>query len=82
MGGAEFYVGNVGSVWRGSTAILAASSGGSEGLVVELLKRGADWKARNESGEDSLYLASCYGHVDIATVLMYCGCDPTPEVIT
>ena len=60
----------------GDTAILSASQGGSEGLVVELLKRGADLKARNEHGSDALWIASCYGHVAVATILLARGCDP------
>ena len=63
-------------VCRGTTAIHAASMGGSEGLVVELLKRGADLKARNEYGCDALFLASWQGHVAIATILLVRGCDP------
>ena len=74
--GEEFYVDNGPWVGQGTTAILAASLGGSEGLVVELLKRGADWRARDEYGEDSLWLASWKGHVAVATVLLGRGCDP------
>jgi Ankyrin repeats (3 copies) len=74
--GEEFDVVDDRYVDRGETAILAASQGGSEGLVVELLKRGADWKARDEYGCDALFLASCYGHVVVATVLLGRGCDP------
>ena len=69
-GGEEFDAGNGRSVWRGDTAILAASLGGSEGLVVELLKRGADWKARDVYGQDSLFSASAQGHVAVATILL------------
>jgi len=75
-GGEVFRVGDDRCVCRGTTAILAASLGGSEGLVVELLKRGADWKARDEYGQDALYLASANGHVAVATVLLGRGCDP------
>ena len=63
-------------VHRGYSAILAASVGGSEGLVVELLKRGADLKARDVYGCDSLYMASREGHVAVATILLGRGCDP------
>ena len=79
-GGEDFEVGDDGYVHRyllpGDTAILAASQGGSEGLVVELLKRGADWKARSEDGEDALFLASFAGHIAVATILLGRGCDP------
>ena len=44
--------------------------------MVELLKRGADLKARNVLGEDALFLASAYGHVAVATILLGRGCDP------
>ena len=44
--------------------------------MVELLKRGADLKARNEGGSDSLWLASRYGHVAIAAILLGRGCGP------
>ena len=63
-------------IFTGTTAMLAASQGGSEGLVVELLKRGADWKARDDDGCDALYLASWKGHVAVATILLGRGCDP------
>ena len=75
-GGDMIDVSNGGNVYRGDTAILAASLGGSEGLVVELLKRGADWKARNDSREDALWLASFAGHIAVATILLGRGCDP------
>ena len=67
-GGEGFDVGNDRYVYRGYTAILAASLGGSEGLVVELLKRGADLKTRSEGGCDALWLASALGHVVVATL--------------
>ena len=75
-GGDVFSVGDDRDVDRGFTAILAASQGGSEGLVVELLKRGADWKARDVNGSDSLFLASMEGHAAVATILLGRGCDP------
>ena len=75
-GGEWTDVGDDGYVDRGFTAILAASLGGSEGLVVELLKRGADLKARDEYGRDSLFVASMRGHVAVATILLVRGCDP------
>ena len=75
-GGLEFNVEYDRFVYPGLTAILAASEGGGEGLVVELLKRGADWKARDEYGMDALLLASCEGHVAVATILLGRGCDP------
>ena len=75
-GGQTFGVGNDRYVFRGTTAIHAASQGGNEELVVELLKRGADLKARDENGSDALILASCYGHVAVATILLGRGCDP------
>jgi hypothetical protein len=74
--GELFEVGDDRFVWPGFTALLAASEGGSEGLVVELLKRGADIKARTQGGSDSLLLASMKGHVAVATVLLGRGCDP------
>ena len=75
-GGMPFSIGNGLWIFPGQTAILAASMGGSEGLVVELLKRGADLKARNEYGMDALWLASYRGHVAVATILLGRGCDP------
>ena len=75
-GGQGFCVGNGRYLLPGSTAILAASEGGSEGLVVELLKRGADLKARTEDNCDALWLASLEGHVAVATILLGRGCDP------
>ena len=45
--------------------------------MVELLKRGADLKARNEGGCDSLRLASREGHVAVATILLGRGCPNT-----
>ena len=75
-GGERFLVGNDRYVDRASTALVAASQGGSVGLVVELLKRGADLKARDEDGRDSLWCASCEGHVAIATILLGRGCEP------
>ena len=75
-GGQVFEVGHGRYVFPGDTAILAASTGGSEGLVVELLKRGADLKARSEAGSDALWLASRYGHVAIAAILLGRGCGP------
>ena len=65
-GGEEFDVGYDKDICPGDTAILAASIGGSEGLVVELLKRGADWKVRDAGGSDALWLASARGHVAVA----------------
>ena len=75
-GGQRINFGNGRCVFRGYTALLAASEGGSEGLVVELLKRGADLKARNVHGVDALMLASWKGHVAVATILLGRGCDP------
>jgi hypothetical protein len=75
-GGEHFVAGDDRYVERGFTALLAASAGGSEGLVVELLKRGADLKARDDNGRDSLFVASWQGHVAIATILLARGCDP------
>ena len=75
-GGQGFDVGNDRYVYQGLTAILAACMGGSEGLVVELLKRGADLKARSDYGQDSLWFASRYGHVAVAAILLARGCDP------
>ena len=75
-GGGKFYAGNGRDLGRGTTAILAASMVGSEELVVELLKRGADLKARTEYGSDALFLASCEGHVAVAAILLGRGCDP------
>ena len=80
-GGQGFNVGDDWWVERGFTAILAASAGGSEGLVVELLKRGADLKARTEGGSDALWLASRYDHVAIAAILLGRGCDPNTRNI-
>ena len=74
--GEGFAIGTSVGVWEGYTAILAASVGGSEGLVVELLKRGADWNARDAGGQDSLFLASWKGHVAVATILLGRGCNP------
>ena len=46
-GGEEFSVGDDELVRRGDTAIIAASQGGNEGLVRELVRLGADVNARN-----------------------------------
>ena len=75
-GGQTLDVGNGRGVFRGYTALLAASQGGNEELVVELLKRGADLKARDVYGSDSLLLASREGHVAVVTILLGRGCDP------
>ena len=74
-GGEAFEVGND-RLFQGDTTIIVASKVGSEGLVVELLKRGADMKARNEYGQDALFIASGRGHVAVATILLGRGCDP------
>ena len=63
-------------VWRGDTAIMAASRGGNEALVLELVKRGAEVNARNEYGYDALMIASGRGHTAVVAVLLNHGADP------
>jgi hypothetical protein len=48
--GEHFNVDGVGYVLRGDTAIMMASRGGNEALVLELVKRGAEVNARGENG--------------------------------
>ena len=74
--GDEFYVAGAGWVHRGYTAIIAASEGGNEALVQELVKRGAEVNARREGGWDALMLASAYGHTAVVAVLLNHGADP------
>jgi hypothetical protein len=63
-------------VLRGETAIMLASKGGNEALVLELVKRGAEVNARNEIGCDALMNASRSGHTAVVAVLLNHGADP------
>ena len=68
--------GSGGGVNRGDTAIMVASRGGNEALVLELVKRGAEVNARNEDGWDALMIASWKGHTAVVAVLLNHGADP------
>ena len=74
--GRTFHVAGVGNVWRGDTAIMLASKGGNEALVLELVKRGAEVNARNEHGWDASMIASFYGRTAVVAVLLNHGADP------
>jgi hypothetical protein len=75
--GDEFYVaGGVGYVSRGENAIMVASAGGNEALVLELVKRGAEVNARGEDGFDALMYASWKGRTAVVAVLLNHGADP------
>ena len=67
---------SVGLVYRGDTAIMMASKGGNEALVLELVKRGAEVNARREGGWDALMYASSDGHTAVVAVLLNHGADP------
>jgi len=64
----------------GDTAIMAASKGGSERLVRELVRLGADVNARRiddgYEGWDALMYASEKGHAAVVAVLLDNGADP------
>ena len=72
-----FHVRGIGPVYRGETAIIAASSGGNDALVLELLNRGAELNARSANGFDALMLASrdCSTTAVVAVLLNH-GADP------
>ena len=74
--GEEFHVAGGGVVYQGDTAIIAASKGGNEALVLELVKRGAEVNARDGEGFDALMYASEYGHTAVVAVLLNHGADP------
>ena len=76
-GGAFFDLNNDRYIASGSTAVLAASMGGNVLLVMELLLRGADWYARDDSDCDALWIASWQGHVAVATILLRLFFDPS-----
>jgi ankyrin repeat protein len=61
---------------RGDTAIMAASLGGSEGLVRELVGLGAEVNARNINNRDALMHASGHGHAAVVAALLDNGADP------
>ena len=65
-----------GRVYRGETAIMLASKGGNEALVLELVKRGAEVNARCEDGWNALMYASWNGHTAVVAVLLNHGADP------
>jgi len=71
-----FDVDGVEYVFRGYTAIMVASLGGNEALVLELVKRGAEVNARGEAGWDALMRASWKGHTAVVAVLLNHGADP------
>jgi hypothetical protein len=68
--------GGGGLVARGNTAIMGASRGGNEALVLELVKRGAEVNAKREDGRDALMWASYKGHTAVVAVLLNHGADP------
>ena len=55
---------------------MAASMGGSEGLVRELVRLGAEVNARSNEGYDALMDASGNGHAAVIAVLLDNGVDP------
>ena len=74
--GEWFQVASGGLVNRRDTAIMSASKGGNEALVLELVKRGAEVNARLENGWDALMYASRYGHTAVVAVLLNHAADP------
>ena len=77
--GEEFSVGEGESrklVLRGCTAIMAASGGGSEVVVRELIKRGSYVNVRVEGGPSALICAADNGHAGVVSVLLENGADP------
>ena len=75
--GDVFDVAGLGWVSSGNTAIMVASRGGNEALVLELMKRGAEVNARSEEGGwDALMYASEYGNTAVVAVLLNHGADP------
>ena len=75
--GEMFLVAGVGEyVDRGDTAIMVASRGGNEALVLELVKRGAEVNARTAGGFDALMDASMCGRTAVVAVLLNHGADP------
>jgi hypothetical protein len=64
-------------VHAGSTAIIAAAVGGSMGLIRALLKRGADVRKVYGDGWNALMMASRYGHLGAATLLL----DRAPDLV-
>ena len=78
--GDYFYGGGGEWVEQGDTAIMAASKGGSERLVRELVRLGADVNARRIDdsceGWDALMYASEKGHAAVVAVLLDNGADP------
>jgi ankyrin repeat protein len=65
--------------YQGVTAIMAASFGGSEGLMRELLRLGAEVNAFSANGVDALMCASRYGHAAAVAVLLDNGADPNTQ---
>ena len=74
--GDGFEVDGGGYVFREDTAIMLASRGGNEALVLELVKRGAEVNARGEGGFDALMFASRFGRTAVVAVLLNHGADP------
>jgi len=74
--GEMFDVAGVEYVFPGDTAIIVASEGGNEAVVLELVKRGAEVNARDEDSRDALMYASEYGHTAVVAVLLNHGADP------
>ena len=53
-----------------SEALLAAARGGNSGLLRDLLKSGADVRARTKNGMTAVHLAAVGGHVAVLSVLV------------
>jgi hypothetical protein len=78
--GEHFNIAGAGNVYRGETAIMVASRGGNEALVLELVKRGAEVNARGEDGFDALMYASWKGRTAVVAVLLNHGADPNTRI--
>ena len=71
----EFRLGGGQWVHRGDTSIIVASKSGSEGLVREQLRLGAEVNARNIDGIGALMWASSNGHSTVVAVLIDNGAE-------
>jgi len=74
--GKDLYVDGGCSVYQGDTTIILASQRGSEGLVRELVRLGAEVNARSNEGSDALLCASGHGHPAVVAMLLDDGADP------